>query len=49
MSIDWTSPDSLLRSADGWLLPEPHREALTDAYQHPPRAYHHFGHVLEEL
>ena len=49
MSIDWTSPDSLLRSADGWLLPEQHREALTHAYQHPPRAYHQFGHVLEVL
>ena len=48
-TIDWTSPDALLRSVDGWLLPKPQREALTDAYQSPPRAYHHFGHVLEVL
>jgi predicted metal-dependent HD superfamily phosphohydrolase len=49
MSIDWTSPDSQLHGADGWTLPEQHRDALLGAYQTPPRAYHHFGHVLEVL
>jgi predicted metal-dependent HD superfamily phosphohydrolase len=30
-------------------LPEPLEAALRRAYEQPPRAYHHFGHVLEVL
>lgn len=45
------SASAELQSVEALLdaLPEPQRAALRSAYAEPPRAYHHFGHVLEVL
>lgn len=46
---DATALRDLLANSAGLVLPDAMLDALQAAYATPPRAYHHFGHVLEVL